>query len=80
VFARIGILSAICDAVENIFLLSMTRNPVSFPNWLAIAHSTFALFIFMYLAIGWLILSFVLNKIPLTSKRIKGGIRTVLVK
>ena len=70
--ARIGILCAICDAVENIFLLTMTVNPVGFPNWLAIAHSTFALlkFILMYLIIGWLIFSFVLNKIPSTSKRI----------
>ena len=70
--AWIGVFSAICDAVENVFLLSMTTNPVGFPNWLAIAHSTFALlkFILMYLTIGWLILSFVLNKIPSTSKRI----------
>lgn len=70
--AWIGVFSAICDAVENVFLLSMTTNPVGFPNWLAIAHSTFALikFSLMYLTIGWLILSFVLNKIPSTSKRI----------
>ena len=72
IMAGIGILSAICDAVENIFLLSMTINPVGFPNWLAIAHSTFALvkFIFMYLTVGWLILSFILNRIPSISKRI----------
>ena len=72
-FAWIGILSALCDAAENIFLLSMTADPVSFPSWLAIAHSTFASikFILMNLTICWLILSFVLNRIPLTSKRIK---------
>ncbi|MFX0067084.1 MAG: hypothetical protein ACFFC7_33540 [Candidatus Hermodarchaeota archaeon] len=76
--AGIGVLSAICDAVENFFLLSMTANPLGFPNWLAIAHSTFALikFIFMYLTIGWLILSFILNKIPATSKRINGKVPT----
>lgn len=70
--ARIGIFCAICDAIENVFLLSMTANPVDFPNWLAIAHSTFALckFILIYLTIGWLILSFILNMIPSTSKRI----------
>ena len=81
-FAGIGALSAICDAVENVFLFSMAVNPVSFPNWLAIAHSTFAFlkFILMYLTVGWLILSFVLNKIPLTSKRIRGKVPTVLVK
>jgi hypothetical protein len=82
VFAGIGVLSAICDAVENIFLFSMTANPVSFPNWLAIAHSTFALlkFILMYLTIAWLILSFVLNKIPVTSKRINSHFPTGLGK
>ncbi len=80
--AWIGVFSAICDAVENVFLLSMTANPVGFPNWLAIAHSTFALlkFILMYLTIGWLIFSFVLNKIPSTSKRINCKVPTDLVK
>ncbi|MFX1535427.1 MAG: hypothetical protein ACFFDI_14475 [Promethearchaeota archaeon] len=79
---RIGVLCAICDAVENIFLLSMTANPVGFPNWLAIAHSTFALvkFILMYLTVGWLILSFVLNKIPSISKRINSEVPTNLTK
>ncbi|MFX0016499.1 MAG: hypothetical protein ACFFB2_15865 [Promethearchaeota archaeon] len=78
----IGVLSAICDAVENVFLLSMTANPVGFPNWLAIAHSTFALlkFILMNLTIVWLILFFVLNKIPSISKRINSEIPTNLVK
>jgi hypothetical protein len=80
--AGIGVLSAICDAVENIFLFSMAFNPVGFPNWLAIAHSTFALvkFILMYLTVGWLILSFVLNKIPSISRRINGKITTDLAK
>ncbi|MFX0183669.1 MAG: hypothetical protein ACFE95_11355 [Candidatus Hodarchaeota archaeon] len=78
IVAGIGVLCATCDAVENIFLLSMTTNPVGFPNWLAIAHSTFALikFILMYLTVGWLILSFILNKIPATSKRINGKVPT----
>jgi hypothetical protein len=78
----IGILCALCDAVENVFLLSMTANPVGFPNWLAIAHSSFALlkFILMYLTIGWLILSFVLNKIPPISKRINSKVSIDLVK
>ncbi|MFX1285063.1 MAG: hypothetical protein ACFFB5_15490 [Promethearchaeota archaeon] len=75
---RIGILCAICDAIENVFLLSMATNPVGFPNWLAIAHSTFALckFILMYLTIGWLILSFILNLILSTSKRITRKVPT----
>ena len=80
--AGIAVIFTICDAVENIFLFSMTTDPVGFPNWLAIAHSTFALFKFllMYLSIGWLIFSFVLNKIPLTSKRINGKVPIDLMK
>jgi len=79
--AGFAVIFTICDAVENIFLFSMTADPVGFPNWLAIAHSTFALtkFILMYLTIGWLILSFVLNKIPSTSKRINGKVSTDLM-
>ena len=82
IFAWIGVLSAICDAVENLFLLSMTADPVFFPNWLAIAHSTFASlkFIFMYLTMGWLVFSLVLNKIPSTSKRINSKLPTNPVK
>ncbi|MHA2298606.1 MAG: hypothetical protein ACXAEU_18040 [Candidatus Hodarchaeales archaeon] len=78
--AGIGVLCATCDAVENIFLLSMTINHVGFPNWLAIAHSTFALikFILMYLTVGWLILSFILNKILETSKRINDKVPTAV--
>ncbi|MHA2246885.1 MAG: hypothetical protein ACXADY_18215 [Candidatus Hodarchaeales archaeon] len=80
--AGVGVLSAICDAIENVFLLSMAVDPMGFPNWLAIAHSTFALlkFILMYLTIGWLILSFVLNKIPSTSKKINRKVPIDLVQ
>ncbi len=82
IIAVVGVISAICDAVENFFLLLMTLNPASFPNWLALAHSTFALlkFILMYLIICWLTFSFVLNKIPLTSKRINRNLSIELVK
>ena len=81
-FAWIGILSAISDAVENIFLFSMTADPVGFPSWLAVAHSSFAVlkFLLMYLTIAWLILSVALNKIPFTSKRINSEVSTTLVK
>jgi hypothetical protein len=53
-----GITAAFCDGIENIFLLIMASNPVNFPNWWAIAHSSFALakFIQMYAAIGGIIL------------------------
>lgn len=82
IISLVGVLCAVSDAVENIFLLLMTTNPLDFPNWLAVAHSTFALlkFILMYLTIGWLIFSFVLNKIPLTSKKINKDISIELLK
>ncbi|HEC76742.1 MAG TPA: hypothetical protein ENI33_05750 [Thermoplasmatales archaeon] len=53
-----GITDAFCDGIENIFLLMMALNPVNFPNWWAIAHSSFALakFIQMYAAMGGIIL------------------------
>ncbi|MFQ6088416.1 MAG: hypothetical protein ACE5K0_05905 [Candidatus Methanofastidiosia archaeon] len=53
-----GITAAFCDGIENIFLLIMASNPVNFPNWWAIAHSSFALakFIQMYAAMGGIIL------------------------
>jgi len=56
--AILGIVSACCDGLENIFLLSMASNPINFPNWWAIGHSCFALakFIQMYIAIGGIIL------------------------
>jgi len=53
-----GITAAFCDGIENIFLLMMASNPINFPNWWAIAHSSFALakFIQMYIAVGGIIL------------------------
>jgi len=53
-----GITAACCDGMENIFLLTMASNPLNFPNWLAIPHSSFALakFILMFTAVGGLVL------------------------
>ena len=53
-----GITAAFCDGIENIFLLMMASNPINFPNWWAIAHSSFALakFIQMYAVMGGIIL------------------------
>lgn len=53
-----GITAAFCDGIENIFLLIMASNPINFPNWWAIAHSSFALakFIQIYAAMGGIIL------------------------
>jgi hypothetical protein len=42
----------------------MVADQMSFPSWLAIAHSTFAMLKFnlMYITIGWLVLAVILNK------------------
>ncbi|MFW9889856.1 MAG: hypothetical protein ACFFER_16835, partial [Candidatus Thorarchaeota archaeon] len=50
--AWVGVIAAVLDGIENVFLLSMTADPVGFAGWLAIAHSSFALakFLFMYAA------------------------------
>ncbi|MFX1251798.1 MAG: hypothetical protein ACFFCZ_09340 [Promethearchaeota archaeon] len=57
-----GIIASCCDAMENIFLLLMVSNPVNFPSWLAIPHSSFALvkFIILYASMGWIFLTIVL--------------------
>ena len=63
-FAWMGVSSAICDGIENIFLFVMTFDPLGFPSWLAIAHSTFASlkFLMMYTTFAWILLSMFLNK------------------
>jgi len=65
--AWVGVIAAVLDGIENVFLLSMTANPVGFAGWLAIAHSSFALakFLFMYAAMAWCVVGFVLNRTPL---------------
>lgn len=69
VLAHIGVIAAILDGIENVFLLSMTADPVGFAGWLAIAHSSFATakFLFMYAAMGWTVAGFILNRTPIAS-------------
>lgn len=43
IIAIAGIIAALCDGFENIFILSMLTDPVGFPNYWAISHSIFAL-------------------------------------
>ncbi|MHA2394057.1 MAG: hypothetical protein ACXAEX_19150 [Promethearchaeota archaeon] len=47
-----GVVAACCDAIENIFILAMLRDPTGFPNFLAISHSIFALIKWILLFIG----------------------------
>ncbi len=58
VIAILGIISACCDALENIFLLLMASDPAGFPTWLGIPHSSFALakFTLMYIVFGWILI------------------------
>ena len=67
--AWVGVIAAVLDGIENVFLLSMTADPVGFAGWLAIAHSSFALakFLFMYVAMAWLMVGFVVNRTPLAT-------------
>jgi hypothetical protein len=67
--AWLGVIAAILDGIENVFLLSMTADPIGFAWWLAIAHSSFALakFLFMYAAMAWTIAGFVVNRTPLST-------------
>ena len=41
--ALLGIMSAVCDGIENIFIFMMLSDPLNFPNIWAITHSVFAL-------------------------------------
>ena len=67
--AWVGVIAAILDGIENVFLLSMAADPVGFAGWLAIAHSSFAFakFLFMYVAMAWTVAGFVLNRTPLST-------------
>ena len=58
IIAILGIISACCDALENVFLLLMASNPAGFPTWLGIPHSSFALakFSLMYIVFGWILI------------------------
>jgi len=67
--AWVGVIAAVLDGIENVFLLSMTVDPLGFAGWLAIAHSSFALakFIFMYVAMAWTMAGFLVNRTPLAT-------------
>lgn len=67
--AWVGVIAAVLDGIENAFLLLMTADPVGFAGWLAIAHSSFALakFLFMYVAMAWTMVGFVVNRTPLAT-------------
>lgn len=55
VVAVMGVLGAICDGIENVFILAMLTDPSGFPDIWAIIHSCFALvkYILLFSCIGW---------------------------
>ena len=67
--AWVGVIAAVLDGIENVFLLSMTADPVGFAGWLAIAHSSFAVakMLFMYVAMAWTMVGFVVNRTPIAT-------------
>jgi len=74
--AWVGVIAAVLDGIENVFLLSMAVDPVGFAAWLAIAHSSFAFakFLFMYVAMAWTMVGFVVNRTPLATHLIASQI------
>jgi len=60
-----GVIAALCDGIENIFILTMLMEPLSFPNIWAISHSIFALikWILLFISILWIIIAGFLNLI-----------------
>ncbi len=55
--AVMGVLAAICDGIENAFILAMLTDPSGFPDIWAIIHSSFALvkYILLFSSIIWAI-------------------------
>lgn len=59
VMAIFGIIAAGLDAIENGFILAMLIDPSGFPDFLAIAHSSFALvkWTLGFIAVGYILLA-----------------------
>jgi len=63
--AIFGVIAAVCDGIENIFILSMLADSTGFPNLFAISHSVFALikWILLFVSITWVIIAGILSLI-----------------
>lgn len=57
--ALVGPIAACLDACENAFILLTLSDPLGFPDWWAVAHSSFALvkWILLLFAIGWALIA-----------------------
>jgi hypothetical protein len=56
-----GIIAAICDGIENIFILAMLSDPSGFPDYWAISHSVFALikWLLLFTIIPWILITWI---------------------
>jgi hypothetical protein len=68
--ALLGFVAAGLDAMENVFILLTLTNPLSFPDWWAVAHSCFALpkWIILIIAVGWAVAAVVTLRSQRTGK------------
>jgi len=57
----LALIAPTCDAIENVFILLMLSNPLSFPDIWAITHSIFALikYIIMFIGFGWIFVAII---------------------
>ena len=67
-----GVLAALSDAAENVFIISMAVNPKYFPSWLALPHSLFAhtKFTLMYITAGWILIVALIQCINLVHRMV----------
>ncbi len=65
-----GFMAAGCDAIENVFILLTLTDPMHFPDWWAVAHSSFALvkWIILIIAIGWAVSAEITHRSQRTAK------------
>jgi hypothetical protein len=58
IMAIFGVIAALYDAFENIFILAMLSDPIVFPDYWAITHSVFALikWILLFTSIAWILI------------------------
>ncbi len=68
--AIFGITASVCDGIENVFILLMLTEPLTFPNAWAITHSAFALikWILLFISIAWIIITGIISLIKKKKK------------
>ncbi|MHA1869945.1 MAG: hypothetical protein ACTSXF_03270, partial [Promethearchaeota archaeon] len=64
IFVKLAIIAPILDVFENLFIFLTLLNPLGFPDWLAIAQSSFSVpkWLFIIMDILFIIVTWILNK------------------